>query len=753
MSLLGVPQLTCHERQAGQRGFVPSSVAAIWFVSSLLFVATLPVQAAGPVFWDYPEGSSFTKLELHGMALDQYGRLTAGLAAEKLLSDGPEVCWQAIPDGKGGLYVATGHNGQIWFLDRKDHGRPLATLPEPEIFSLLQVDQYLFAGGGPDGHLYRVDKKTGEAEVWVDLHESYIWALAGGEAGKLYVAAGSPAAVYLVTDRLDTTRLSILPAANALDLVIEADGQLLVATQGPGLIYRIDPKRPDEPELLYETDQEEVRQFARGPDETWYALALSRGQNQQDQESAQSSGNLEMVVTPNGMAIESHGAPKVQSAVYRLGKDGIVTRHWAGQETMLAIAFSQTWGWLGAGLQKENQDAAALVALESPGSARPLATWDAGDVLDLLVVPGSKATESVFACLAQPGQVMRMEDRPAEPAVAMSEPIDGGQPIRWGRLYWEGAVPKEGRIRWSVRGGARSVPDQTWSEWSESWSDLDHAIPLPPSRFLQWRVEIVGGKASVTVDAVTVSGYEPNNPPEIFQFGLEPEGDFTLGGLLARDENVTESFKSGLKIEYNIPSRQSRRADMNRAALARPLKTFSWLVVDPNNDRLEYQLEYQRLGEQTWRPVGPPTQEQVVTWDTASVPDGQYVLRLTASDRPDNPQPEVLTTTRLSAPIYVDHTPPEIKSYKIKRSESGFVVSFRATDTMSPLAEAWLELPGGSRERLDPVDGICDSMQESFDQGVDFPREDQTAQPEPWRIRVEVADRQGNIASEEGEVH
>jgi hypothetical protein len=672
------------------------------------------------------------------------------LATEKLLSDGPEVCWQVIGDGNGGLFVATGHNGQIWFVDRKENDSLFATLPEPEIFSLLHGDQYLFAGGGPEGHLYRIDK-NGEVEVWADLDESYIWNLAGDGHGNLYVAAGSPATLYKVTARNDATRLAVLPAANALAIVVADEGHLLVATQGPGLIYRLDPKHPEKPELLFETDQDEVRQFSQGPDASWYALALSRGQSQQSQDSAQSAGNLEMVVTPNGMAIENGAKPRVLSAVYRLGTDGVVTRHWAGEQTMLAIAFSRTWGWLGAGLQGDKEDAAALMALESPGSARPLATWDAGDVLDLLVEPGPKGGERVIACLAQPGQIVRMEDRPAEPAVAVSEPIDGGLPIRWGRLFWEGTVPREGRIRWSVRGGARSVPDQSWTEWSESWTDHDHGIPLPPSRFLQWRVEIVGRKASVIVDAVTVSGYEPNSAPEIFQFGLEPDGDFTLGGLLSRDENVTQSFQSGLKIEYNIPSRQSKRADMNRAAPARPLKTFSWLVIDPNNDRLEFQLEYQRLGEKTWRPVGPPTQEQVSTWDTASVPDGVYVLRLTASDRLDNPLAEVLATTRISAPIHVDHTPPEIKSFKVERSESGFGVSLRAADSMSPLAEAWLELPGGVRERLDPVDGICDSKQETFEQSVTYPRTDQTAQPEPWRVRVEVADRLGNIAAEEGE--
>ncbi len=709
-----------------------------------------PAVAAGRVFWDYPEGVPFAELELDGMALDRYGRLTAGLAAEKLVTGGPEVFWRLLSDESGGLYGASGHGGQVWFLDSKDNSRPLTVLPEPEIFSLLRVGKYLFAGGGPDGHLYRIDR-DGEAEVWADLHENYIWALAEGSEGQIYLAAGSPATLYIVTGRLEVERLVVLPAANALDLVVTADGSLLVATQGPGMIYRLDPAHPDQATVLYETDQEEVRQFAAGPDGAWYALAISRSDDVGVGQVHTEDG-LNMLVTPNGMVPNGEEKPQVRSALYRLGDNGLVTRQWAGEQTLLSVAHSVTWGWLGGGVQSELTDTAALLALEFPGGARPLATWDAGDVLDLIVQGEKKGSEVLYICMAHPGRIMRLQDRPAEAAVAMSEPIDGGQPIRWGRLRWEGTVPRGGGLRWSVRGGPRSVPDQTWTEWSEAWFDRDHPVPLSPSRFLQWRVEIAGKRASITIAAVTVSGYEPNGSPEIFRFDLEPEGEMFLGGLLSRDENVTESFKSGLKVEYNIPSRQSRRADLARAAPARPLRTFTWIVTDPNDDRLEFRVEYQRLGEETWRPVGPDSQESIVTWDSSTVPDGRYVMRLTANDRPANPQHEALSTSRLSAPFIVDHTPPELTKFSLRRTEDGFALAFKASDATSPLAEAWLELPDGTSERLDPTDAVCDSQEETFDQAVLFPRADQVSVPEPWRVRVEVADRYGNVASEEGEV-
>ena len=130
-------------------------------------------------------------------------------------------------------------------------------------------------------------------------------------------------------------------------------------------------------------------------------------------------------------------------------------------------------------------------------------------------------------------------------------------------------------MRLAVRGGPRAVPDATWSAWSEAWSDNDHAIPLAPSRFLQWRAEFIGGGADANLEAVTVSGYEPNAAPSILRFDLQPPGELTAGGPLDDGGGVTESFPSGLRVEYNVESRRDRRAEPLAAARARPLRLFT----------------------------------------------------------------------------------------------------------------------------------------------------------------------------------
>ena len=62
--------------------------------------------------------------------------------------------------------------------------------------------------------------------------------------------------------------------------------------------------------------------------------------------------------------------------------------------------------------------------------------------------------------------------------MALSPPLGGKLPVKWGRLRWSG-LPGRGRLRWSVRGGNRAVPDDSWTDWSSSWTRQDHALDLP----------------------------------------------------------------------------------------------------------------------------------------------------------------------------------------------------------------------------------------------------------------------------------
>ena len=216
-------------------------------------------------------------------------------------------------------------------------------------------------------------------------------------------------------------------------------------------------------------------------------------------------------------------------------------------------------------------------------------------------------------------------------------------------------------------------------------------------------------------------------------------------------DNVTQTFVSGLKVEFGRKSSSDNKADPRRAAFTRAVRIMTWQGQDPNSDRLLYGLEYRRQDEKSWRTIVEETPEQLGSWDTGEIPDGSYHVRVTASDRLDNPGALALSHTKEAGPLLVDNTPPEISRFKLEKIPTGLRISFRAQDKASVLSQAFIRLPDGREQRLDPVDRICDSRQEEFRTEIPWPMSHRQAGDEPWQVRVEVWDLLGNSAFSEGE--
>ncbi|MCB1185141.1 hypothetical protein KDM41_17110 [bacterium] len=730
--------------------------AVVAGVLGLLLLAGGPTLAAGPVFWDWPADRAMDELELEGATLDDAGHLVAGMTARPLGPDGPEVCWTAVPDGDGGYFTGTGHGGEIHHLDAQGKGRVHARLEGTEIFALLRLPGGdLLAGCGPEGYLFRVGR-DGAARVVGTVAEGYVWALSAGADGRVWIAAGSPAALYRYGPADDAFgRVAGFDAQNALDVLARPDGGVLVATQGPGLVFRVDAK--GQSRLVHETAQDEARQFIIGPEGAVFLLALRTADDLD--EAAGRPGGVAPSPPPALLALLG-GEPTPETpaaALYRIGEDDRVETWWSGPDELLTAAWSERWGWLAGGPLGDDESHATLQRLIPPRSQHVLARWEGGDVLQILVDPDGG--EPLAACQAHPGAVVVLGDNGHLPRQATSPPLDGGRPVQWGRLGWQGDAPQAG-LRWSVRGGNRSVPDETWTAWSDAWTDADHAIDLPPTRFLQWRVAFPAGRKATgaRVTSVAVSAWQDNLPPVIADFQLEQLQDITLGGMISGSDNVTQRFRSGLQAEFSRGAAEDDWPGPVRGGLGRPVRIFTWQGSDPNGDRLTYRLAYRRQGGDAWRPLPTSrpdrfeTRETLLSWDTTEVADGVYEVRLTASDERDNPAGRTLGASRILGPIRVDNTAPEITDFRLEAIPTGFRVRCRARDAGHVLGGARIFLPDGSVERLDPVDRICDSPDEKFAAEVAWPRDGAPTGVVPWRVRLEVRDLAGNLQVVEGDV-
>ena len=62
-----------------------------------------------------------------------------------------------------------------------------------------------------------------------------------------------------------------------------------------------------------------------------------------------------------------------------------------------------------------------------------------------------------------------------------------------------------------------------------------------------------------------------------------------------------------------------------------------WTADDANDDQLEFAVYFRGENETTWKLLKDKLDTRFYSWDTTSMPDGAYYLKIVASDAPSNP--------------------------------------------------------------------------------------------------------------------
>ncbi len=115
------------------------------------------------------------------------------------------------------------------------------------------------------------------------------------------------------------------------------------------------------------------------------------------------------------------------------------------------------------------------------------------------------------------------------------------------------------------------------------------------------------------------------------------------------------------------------------------------------------------MNSDRWILLRKDINETFYAFDTTSLPDGDYVFRLIASDADANPD-DPKTTSRDSAPIRIDNTPPVIR--RLEGSEG--ILRFEAADAASPILEAEYSVDAKEWVHVEPEDGLSDSPTETY---------------------------------------
>ncbi len=143
-----------------------------------------------------------------------------------------------------------------------------------------------------------------------------------------------------------------------------------------------------------------------------------------------------------------------------------------------------------------------------------------------------------------------------------------------------------------------------------------------------------------------------------------------------------------------------------------PVVKLRWRVDNPDDDDLIYRLYFREEGESNWKPIGgpEPLTRTEYDWNTESIPDGNYVVKVVASDERSNPREEALEHSLTSTPFLVDNRKPELVDVKLAYPS----VTGRAHDSFSPISELAYSVDGGDWQPFSPKDGIFDDPDEEF---------------------------------------
>jgi sugar lactone lactonase YvrE len=715
-----------------------ATVAA--FVSAagcMSLVASL--SASTPKFFQAATQADFLKGDVENLSIDVNGRLMLGPATELVYETAAPFLWAAVPGPDGTLFVGTGNEGKVFKIDAQGKGSLFFDTTELEAHALAPApDGGLFVGTSPDGKIYKVDR-SGNGTVFFDSGDKYIWSLAVDANGNLYAGTGEKGIVYKIAPDGKGAPFYATRTTHATALAFDKSGNLLVATGSPGRVLRVDST--GKAFMLLDSPFQEVRALRFDDNGALYVAAQSgrattggavttdAGADRPVTEtSSQPVASVSVEVT--SMSIVDSGSSAstgstredrrpAKGAVYRIMPDGLWDELWDSRDD---VPYDLTFDDKGALLIGTGGSGKIFRLEGEPLRPTLLARAGAQQVTAFL----KDARGRMLYTTANPGKVFRLTTERAANGTYESEPQDAQMVATWGAVTWHGDAAG-GRLELFTRSGNSETPDDTWSAWAPVSSSNSSAIASPKARYLQWRAVLTGKDGSSPVlTSVTAAYLQRNLRPQVQSITVHPPGivfqkPFSTGEPeLAGFDNQTTPERTLTNAAMNTQSASSGGSPaLGRRTFQKGLQTVAWRAEDTNGDDLNFDVLYRREGETVWKPLRRNVTEPILVWDTNTIRNGTYFIRVVASDSGSNPVDTALTGELDSSAFDVDNTGAAITLGPVRTERGRTIASFDVKDDYSAVQRVEFSQDGQQWRAVFPVDGISDSKSEHYELSLD----------------------------------
>lgn len=701
---------------------------ALALAVAFVTIAHAEASAGSARFFRIEGAAAFGAGELDGLAVDSDGRLRLAPASKALGDAEAPYVWSMAVSQTGQVFLGTGNDGKIM---RVDGGKAAVFFDSAE----LQVtslafgpDGRLYAGTSPDGRVYAVDA-TGKGTPYVDPDDKYIWALRFDSGGRLHIGTGGEGKVLRVGPAQKLESVFADQETHIVSLAFDAEGNVLAGSSPGGIVYRISPS--GRAVVLLNSGYREIKAVVPAADGSIVAAAFGAGDKEDPARipptpaplptpSPPAGGEVTVTESFGGVApqgtqrstapTETPRAGAVRGAVLKISSTGQSDVLWSSQEEApYSLLTDDREILVGTGpkgrLYRIGLDQTFVVLSDLPG--------------EQITALERSASGDILAATSNPGRAHSFSETGRESGTFTSKVLDAETTSSWGHVRFEADAPTGTKIEVRTRSGRTPSADSTWSDWSLPLTTAAGAAnDRPDGRYLQVRVTMTsGGTATPVLHTIVAAYLQQNLRPSVTSLAIHPAGEVFQKPLPISGEAEILGLPSQDAPEQKIAARpkgpSAPPTAFSRRTYQKGFQTISWRGDDGNDDTLTYDVTYRAIGAKTWSTLREGLTEPVLAFDTQTLPNGRYVVRVTASDAPSNPLASALTHSLESEGFDIDNTPPTITTRSLAGSQPGLVAEAR--DDLSVIREVEFSVDGGRWFAVQPNDGIDDGLVENYD--------------------------------------
>jgi outer membrane protein assembly factor BamB len=719
-----------------------------------LLLLTSAMWAEGTQLWQQSKFDEFEKGTSNGIAIASDGKLQLAPSLKSIYTSPSTYIWQVVSDTQGNAYLGAGSPARVYRVTPDGKATTIFEAKELQVQAMaIDADGTIYAATSPDGRVYKLEpnappaagtkkgktteepakdsdksetsgaEQTYRSSVFYDPKTKYIWDIELDPAGPLYVATGDHGEIYKVerngegslffkSDEAHIRSLALLkPPAQNEDTKRKknappAPSTVIAGSDGSGLVYRISPA--GEAFVLYSAPKKEITAVATDSAGNIYAAGVGEKHGGAAAPIAPASAPVTSSATPATPPAALPSQISGGSEIYIISADGSPNRIWSSKEDLVYSLTFGPDGQLLAGTGNRGH-IYAIPPGSTTGIYRDLLKLSANQITSMALASNG----AIYAVTANLGKLFVLGPARQQEGTYESDVFDARSFSHWGRAEVRGS----GDFDFFARSGNVDNPDRNWSPWTKI--DLKNAqrLPIPPARFVQWKVALHPSNAGSHVESVALNYLPKNIAPVIDDIAVEVGARITsFPTQKPTNESVTIPLGSTSAIapaHFDTPP---------AAVKDRDYIAVRWAAHDDNDDDLVYSIYYRGDNETDWKLLKDNITEKYYSWDSSLLPDGGYVVKIVSSDAPSHSPEEALSDERVSPRFEVDSTPPVVQALQAKVEGNTMHITFRAADSFSPIKHAEYSIDAGDWHYIEPVGQISDSPTEEYDFSAALPQ-------------------------------